>query len=195
MIVTSVCTYRNLSFAGEIISTKRDELDNIISMMNIQIDNPISVLNQDVSRTFLVTSKPEEKYSLFMKATLLDFIEANYKEALNICEEEYNKLQQYNAVCILNLFNLIVQVFSFFIICQTLSQEKKQIEKLKESIHRLEEMDESRAELFNLEMELHWATVSLSLKKIEIGKVIFGITVLLFRRLRRKPNLIKYKIL
>ena len=79
--------------------------------------------------------------------------------------------------------------------CQTLSQEKKQIEKLKESIHRLEEMDESRAELSNLEMELHWATVSLSLKKIEISKVIFGIIVLLFRRLWRKQNLIKYRIL
>ncbi|XP_018057117.1 PREDICTED: structural maintenance of chromosomes protein 6 [Atta colombica] len=135
--IGTTSSYKIKNWRGEIISTKRDELDNIISMMNIQIDNPISVLNQDVSRTFLVTSKPEEKYSLFMKATLLDFIEANYKEALNICEEEYNKLQQYNV---------------------TLSQEKKQIEKLKESIHRLEEMDESRAELFNLEMELHWAT-------------------------------------
>lgn len=69
--------------------------------MNIQIDNPISVLNQDVSRTFLVTSKPDEKYSLFMKATLLDAIEDNYKEALNICEEEYTKLKQYSMVCTL----------------------------------------------------------------------------------------------
>ncbi|EGI61102.1 Structural maintenance of chromosomes protein 6 [Acromyrmex echinatior] len=135
--IGTTSSYKIKNWRGEIISTKRDELDNIISMMNIQIDNPISVLNQDVSRTFLVTSKPEEKYSLFMKATLLDSIEINYKEALNICEEEYDKLQQYNA---------------------TLSQEKKQIEKLKESIHRLEEMDESRAELSNLEMELHWAT-------------------------------------
>ncbi|KYN09467.1 Structural maintenance of chromosomes protein 6 [Trachymyrmex cornetzi] len=134
--IGTTSSYKIKNWRGEIISTKRDELDNIISMMNIQIDNPISVLNQDVSRTFLVTSKPEEKYNLFMKATLLDSIETNYKEALNICEEEYNKLQQYNA---------------------TLSQEKKQIEKLKESIHRLEEMDESRAELSNLEMELHWA--------------------------------------
>lgn len=117
IIVTSVCTYRNLSFAGEIISTKRDELDNIISTMNIQIDNPISVLNQDVSRTFLITSKPDEKYSLFMKATLLDSIKNNYKEALNICEEEYNKLQQYNEVCILNLFNLIVDKYFHFLLC------------------------------------------------------------------------------
>ncbi|XP_018302040.1 structural maintenance of chromosomes protein 6 [Mycetomoellerius zeteki] len=134
--IGTTSSYKIKNWRGEIISTKRDELDNIISTMNIQIDNPISVLNQDVSRTFLITSKPDEKYSLFMKATLLDSIKNNYKEALNICEEEYNKLQQYN---------------------ETLSQEKKQIEKLNESIHRLEEMDESRAELSNLEMELHWA--------------------------------------
>lgn len=95
-------------FAGEIISTKRDELDSMMTMMNIQIDNPISVLNQDVSRTFLVTSKPDEKYSLFMKATLLDTIEDNYKEALNICEEEYKKLKHYSMVCTLYLFYLIL---------------------------------------------------------------------------------------
>lgn len=100
-MILMICTYRNLLFAGEIISTKRDELDSIISMMNIQVDNPISVLNQDVSRTFLVTSKPDEKYNLFMKATLLDAIENNYKEALYICEEEYDKLNIYSAVCTL----------------------------------------------------------------------------------------------
>jgi len=49
---------------------------------------------------------------------------------------------------------------------------------LKENIHRLEEMDESRAELNNLEMELQWATVNLNLKKIEITKIICRVTVL-----------------
>lgn len=90
-------------FAGEIISTKRDELDNIITAMNIQVDNPISVLNQDISRTFLVSSKPSEKYNLFMKATLLDTIDKNYKEAREICEEEYTRLRQYSEVYLLAL--------------------------------------------------------------------------------------------
>lgn len=71
--------------------------------MNIQVDNPISVLNQDISRTFLISSKPSEKYNLFMKATLLDNIEHNYKEALDICEEENIKLRQYSEVCLLAL--------------------------------------------------------------------------------------------
>lgn len=75
-------------------------MDSIIAAMNIQIDNPICILNQDVSRSFLITSKPDERYSLFMKATLLDTIENNYKEALEMCEEEYEKLNQYSEVSI-----------------------------------------------------------------------------------------------
>lgn len=86
-------------------------------MMNIQIDNPISVLNQDVSRTFLVSSKPDEKYNLFMRATLLDFIEKNYKEALYICEGEYDKLQQYYEVCTLYFFYFITDNYSYLRLC------------------------------------------------------------------------------
>lgn len=81
-------------------------------MMNIQIDNPISVLNQDVSRTFLVSSKPDEKYNLFMRATLLDSIEKNYK-ALYICDGEYDKLQQYYEVCTLYFFYFITDNYSY----------------------------------------------------------------------------------
>lgn len=94
----------NILFAGEIISTKRIELDSIIETMNIQIDNPICVLNQDVSRTFLVSSKADEKYNLFMKATLLDVIKNNYKEALEICDGEYEKLNLHSEVYLLYLF-------------------------------------------------------------------------------------------
>lgn len=95
---------KSCTFAGETIATKRDELDNIIATMNIQVDNPISILNQDISRTFLVSSKPEEKYILFLKATLLADIEKNYKEALFICEEQTSKLKQHSEVYMYPLF-------------------------------------------------------------------------------------------
>lgn len=97
------------------VSTKRTELINILRAMNIQIDNPISILNQDISRTFLVSSKPEEKYELFMKATLLDIIGNNYKEAELICEQEYEKLKQYNEVCFyIYLCFYIFYIYYFF---------------------------------------------------------------------------------
>lgn len=60
--------------------------------MNIQVENPISILNQDVSRTFLVTAGPKEKYELFMKATQLDKIGANYKNAQFLSQEAKQQL-------------------------------------------------------------------------------------------------------
>lgn len=68
-------------------------------------------------------------------------------------------------------------MFLSSVIFQALSQVKGEIQKLKESIRRLEEMDGSRTELSNFEMELQWAMVSLSLKEIKIAKEIFRITV------------------
>lgn len=76
--------------------------------MNIQIDNPISILNQDVSKTFLVSSKSEEKYELFMKATRLDVIGNNYREAIISSEEASKKLEQANEVCIYFLMILLM---------------------------------------------------------------------------------------
>lgn len=77
---------------------------------------------------------------------------------------------------------------------QALAQVKGEIQKLKESIRRLEEMDESRTELNNLEMELQWAMVSSSLKKnCQSFLEIFKIIVLSFRRLRRKPSFTIYR--
>lgn len=81
--------------------------------MNIQIDNPISILNQDISRTFLVSSSQEEKYELFMKATLLDVIGHNYKEAELICQQEYEKLKQYNEVCLYYSFFFFLMIALF----------------------------------------------------------------------------------
>lgn len=141
--------YKLKNWKGEVVSTKRTELINILRAMNIQIDNPISILNQDISRTFLVSSKPEEKYELFMKATLLDIIGNNYKEAELICEQEYEKLKQYNEI---------------------LSEARKEVEQLKINIKRAEEIDKFRDEVITLEMELLWAIAiseEIKLQKIE----------------------------
>lgn len=137
--IGSSSAYKIKNWKGEVISTKRNELDNILRAMNIQIDNPICILNQDISRTFLVSSKPEEKYELFMKATLLDKIGNNYKEAELVCQEEYEKIKHYN---------------------ETLSEARKEVEQLKLNIKRAEEIDKLREEVVNLDMELFWAIVS-----------------------------------
>lgn len=60
------------------------------------------------------------------------------------------------------LYFILIGLLSLsLVIFQTLSQVKEEIEKLKENIRKVEEMDVTRAELGNLEMELPWAVVSL----------------------------------
>ncbi|KAL2312619.1 Smc5-6 complex SMC subunit Smc6 [Schizosaccharomyces pombe] len=70
--------YRLRSFNGTVISTKRDELDNICDHMGLQIDNPMNILTQDTARQFLGNSSPKEKYQLFMKGIQLKQLEENY---------------------------------------------------------------------------------------------------------------------
>jgi chromosome segregation ATPase len=72
-----------LSVLGEVVSSKKEELDRILSAFNIQVDNPVSILNQDAARTFLNSTDPRDKYKLFMKATQLEQIEQLYKDSMS----------------------------------------------------------------------------------------------------------------
>ena len=72
----------------------------MVNAMNIQVDNPISVLTQDISRSFLVSSSAAEKYTLFMKATRLDLIGQNYKDAHNSNEDSHQRLRATEEVSI-----------------------------------------------------------------------------------------------
>ncbi|KAG7209626.1 hypothetical protein KM043_011277 [Ampulex compressa] len=147
--IGSSSTYKIKNWKGTVISSKRNELDNILHTMNIQIDNPVSILNQDISRTFLTSSKPEEKYNLFMKATLLDVIGNNYKEAEKICCEEYDKIKQYNEI---------------------LADARKEVELLKETIKKIEGINKLREQVVYLEKELCWGAAiaeEMKLQRIE----------------------------
>ena len=103
------------------MSTKKEELEKIINAMNIQIDNPISVLNQDVSRSFLVTASPSDKYNLFMKATRLETINNNYKEAYQLNEDSRRRLKANEEVCILCIFSSINTVLYILILIFVIS--------------------------------------------------------------------------
>ncbi|KAJ1654547.1 Structural maintenance of chromosomes protein 6 [Dispira simplex] len=54
-----------------VVSTRRDDLLAICDHMAIQVDNPLNVLSQDLSRQFLNSTTPEEKYRFFLKGTQL----------------------------------------------------------------------------------------------------------------------------
>ena len=50
--------------SGQVVSTKREELDHMMDQFNIQVDNPVSVLTQDTSRNFLHSKSPAHKYQV-----------------------------------------------------------------------------------------------------------------------------------
>jgi chromosome segregation ATPase len=63
----------------KVVSSRKSDLDDILDYFAFQLDNPINVLTQDMARSFLSNSTPEEKYKFFIKGTQLETLDADYK--------------------------------------------------------------------------------------------------------------------
>ncbi|KAK7869169.1 hypothetical protein R5R35_006621 [Gryllus longicercus] len=129
-------SYKFKSAKGEIISTKREELEKIITAFNIQVDNPISVLNQDTARTFLATADPKLKYTLFMKATKLEDVDQLHAKTLS-CEATVASRLKLRKESMRSLQN--------------------EIDELEKKVNALRKLEEVRREAVNLENEYFWA--------------------------------------
>ena len=70
--------YKLKSKTDRIVSTKRDDLQEILDHYQFQIDNPMTVLTQDTARMFLGSSSAGDKYRLFMKGVQLLQLDADY---------------------------------------------------------------------------------------------------------------------
>lgn len=73
---------------GHIVSTKREELDNICDHCNIQVDNPLNILTQDSARQFLTSSSPTTMYDFFLRGTHLSQLASEY----DIIEHNINRI-------------------------------------------------------------------------------------------------------
>lgn len=56
-------SYKLKSNKGRIVSTKKEELINILDRFQILIDNPLAILSQDAARSFLTSSTPVSLYN------------------------------------------------------------------------------------------------------------------------------------
>lgn len=63
---------------GQLVSTKREELNNICDHFNIQVDNPLNILTQDSARQFLTSSSPNTMYDFFLRGTQLSQLSNEY---------------------------------------------------------------------------------------------------------------------
>ncbi|XP_061708220.1 uncharacterized protein LOC133518575 [Cydia pomonella] len=131
-------SYKVKNAAGKVISTKFDEVNNIITAHDIQVDNPISVLNQDDARGFHAADA-KRKFTLFRKATNLDRTEANYLSALDSCKMAKNIWTRKS---------------------EAIEDVKKEKIKLKAMHDRLQSRSEIIAQEKALENEYYWSEIA-----------------------------------
>ncbi|KAF7989672.1 hypothetical protein HCN44_008346 [Aphidius gifuensis] len=129
-------SYALKNSAGKLVSKKKADLDQAISFLKIQVDNPVSVLNQDSAKDFLLQANSAKKYELFMKATQLETIGNNYKEALQTSKASKEHLEE---------------------TAKQMKHEKQQIQQLELNISRLDSVERDQLYLEQLQSELLWS--------------------------------------
>ncbi|KAH7486634.1 Structural maintenance of chromosomes protein 6 [Fusarium oxysporum f. sp. matthiolae] len=67
------------SALGRIISTKKQEVDEISEWYALQIGNPLTVLSQDNARQFLNAATPAQKYKYFVSGVQLEQLDNDYR--------------------------------------------------------------------------------------------------------------------
>ncbi len=86
-----------LNCKGQVVSTKKSDIERMADSLNIQVDNPVSVLDQPSAKSFLQGSN-RDKYNFFMRATDLERYHTalvETKEAIDINNDKasFGKMQ------------------------------------------------------------------------------------------------------
>lgn len=64
---------------GKVVSTKKQEVEEISEWYALQIGNPLTVLSQDNARQFLNAASPAQKYKYFVSGVQLEQLDNDYK--------------------------------------------------------------------------------------------------------------------
>ncbi|RGP63298.1 DNA repair rad18 [Fusarium longipes] len=75
---------------GRIISTKKQEVDEISEWYALQIGNPLTVLSQDNARQFLNAATPAQKYKYFVSGVQLEQLDNDYKMSQDTLDKTLN---------------------------------------------------------------------------------------------------------
>ncbi|CAI1603086.1 hypothetical protein SEUBUCD646_0L04230 [Saccharomyces eubayanus] len=75
---------------GKEISSKKKDIQTVVDYFSVPVSNPMCFLSQDAARSFLTASTSQDKYSHFMKGTLLQEITENlvYASAIHDSAQE-----------------------------------------------------------------------------------------------------------
>uniref|UniRef100_A0A0N5AI42 SMC_N domain-containing protein n=1 Tax=Syphacia muris TaxID=451379 RepID=A0A0N5AI42_9BILA len=131
----------------ETISTKKADLDGLLTRFDIQLTNPIFWMSQDRCRAFLQDMKPNKLYKVvFMFATELD-----------CTMESYKKIESY--VC--DIRSTMVALKGI------LKQKKSEILTLNAQKEKMKNIEEKKAKLNELGYILLWVSVRDAEKKVQ----------------------------
>lgn len=90
---SGVSNYKIRDQNNKVISEKKDEVDNITKHFDILVDNPVCVLTQEVSKNFLNSKNPKDKFKFFIKATQLEETKKDYEASFDSNENSERELK------------------------------------------------------------------------------------------------------
>jgi structural maintenance of chromosomes protein 6 len=67
------------SATGQVITNKKQEIEEIVEYYALQVDNPLNVLSQDNARQFLNASTKAQKYQFFVDGVQLQQLDNDYR--------------------------------------------------------------------------------------------------------------------
>lgn len=141
--------YKLKSKQGKIISSKKDELDEICDYFGLQVDNPMNVLTQDLARAFLSSSTNPEKYKFFAKGVQLEQLDQDYSLIKNGIDSTEAVLQTK---------------------IDDLGELKANMNHWEEKVERLKSHTTLRDRIKNLQYQMAWAQVRDAEKQLELLK-------------------------
>ncbi|KAI1007529.1 Structural maintenance of chromosomes protein 6 [Podosphaera aphanis] len=79
---------------GNVISTKKGDVEEIVEFYQLQVDNPMNILTQDKAKSFLHQSTPAEKYKFFAEGVQLEALNNDYCLIFDTCDAIEAKLSE-----------------------------------------------------------------------------------------------------
>jgi structural maintenance of chromosomes protein 6 len=86
------------ALGNRIISTKRQEVEEIVEYYCLQVDNPLNVLSQDNARQFLNAATPQAKYKFFIQGVQLEQLDNDYRVVQETAELMETRNYDYDEV-------------------------------------------------------------------------------------------------
>ncbi|XP_010423182.1 PREDICTED: structural maintenance of chromosomes protein 6A [Camelina sativa] len=123
---------------GRKISSRREELRELVEHYNIDVENPCVIMSQEKSREFLNSGNDKEKFEFFYKATLLQQVD-------DLLQSIDTKLEYANA--------LLDEME------KTILPIEKEINELLRKIKNMEQFEEIAQQLVHLKSKLAWSWV------------------------------------